>query len=123
MYIQLMLPCENHLSYLLLDCPKQRRINIMNIFTPKIQTVGSIKDFLTASPVKVTTEAMTVGALTGALITLISRTDTVLAGPMADKMVKAMDPLIDLIQGLSYPVGFIMITAGFLVVMTGNKQK
>jgi hypothetical protein len=39
------------------------------------------------------------------------------------KIISAFNPIIQLIQGLSYPVGFIMLTAGFLVMMTGNRQK
>jgi hypothetical protein len=42
---------------------------------------------------------------------------------MTNTIVHAIDPLIQLVQGLSYPVGFIMICAGALVVMTGNRQK
>jgi hypothetical protein len=91
-------------------------------FTPKVQTVGSIKDFLTPS-LNQTGEAMTVGALGAMGILLISKADTVLAAGIAEKIIGAFDPLIQLIQGISYPVGFIMITAGFLVMMTGNRQK
>jgi hypothetical protein len=91
-------------------------------FTPKVQCVGSIKDFLAPSPGLVG-EAMTVGALTGMGILLVSKADTVLAAGIADKIIQACQPIIQLIQGISYPVGFIMITAGFLVMMTGNRQK
>jgi hypothetical protein len=92
------------------------------LFTPKIQTVGSIKDFLAPSP-KLVGEAMTIGALTGMGILLVSKADTVLAVGIADKIIQACQPIIQLIQGISYPVGFIMITAGFLIMMTGNRQK
>jgi hypothetical protein len=92
------------------------------IFTEKIQTVGSIKDFLAPSPGLVG-EAMAVGALAGMGILLVSKADHVFASGVADKIIRAFDPLIQLIQGISYPVGFIMITAGFLVMMTGNRQK
>ncbi|MEH7254351.1 hypothetical protein V7111_19710 [Neobacillus niacini] len=91
-------------------------------FTPKVQTVGSIKDFLAPSPGLVG-EAVTVGALGAMGILLVSKADTVLGAGIAEKIIGAFDPLIQLIQGISYPVGFIMITAGFLVMMTGNRQK
>lgn len=93
------------------------------MFASRIETVGSIKDFLAESPVKIVGEAMTVGALTGVMVTVLSKTESVLASGIGDKIVHAFDPLIQVIQGLSYPVGFVMITAGFLVIMTGNRQK
>lgn len=96
---------------------------MMSIFEPKIQTVGSVKEFLTQSPVKLAGEAMTVGALTGAAIATLSRADTAIAGSISERIIHAFDPIVQVVQGLSYPVGFIMITAGFLVIMTGNKQK
>lgn len=92
------------------------------IFTPKVQTVGSIKDFLGESP-KLTGEAMTVGALGAMGIAILSRTDLAFASSITDKIIRAVDPIVQLIQGISYPVGFIMIAAGFLVIMTGNRQK
>lgn len=92
------------------------------IFTPKVQTVGSIKDFLGESP-RLTGEAMTVGALGAMGIAILSRADLVSASSITDKIIKAVDPIVQLIQGISYPVGFIMIAAGFLVIMTGNRQK
>lgn len=95
----------------------------LRLFEPKVQTVGSIKDFLTESPVKLAGEAMTVGALTGALMTTLSRSDMAMAGSLSERIIHAFDPIVEIVQGLSYPVGFIMITAGFLVIMTGNKQK
>lgn len=95
----------------------------LRLFEPKVQTVGNIKDFLAESPVKLAGEAMTVGALAGALVATLSRTDMAMAGSLSERIIHAFDPIVEIVQGLSYPVGFIMITAGFLVIMTGNKQK
>jgi len=92
-------------------------------FSPKVERVGTIKDFLVKSPAKTAGEAMTAGALTGTFMAILSKADMVLAGTMTDKIVNGFQPIIELIQGLSYPVGFIMISAGFLVIMTGNRQK
>jgi hypothetical protein len=93
------------------------------LFFSKAKTVGSIKDFLEKRPVKQTSEAMTAGALTGVLLATLSKPEFVYASGVADKIVRAFDPIIQVIQGLSYPVGFIMICSGFLVIMTGNRQK
>lgn len=38
-------------------------------------------------------------------------------------IMRAFDPIIDLLQGISYPVAFIMISGGFLLVMTGQKHR
>jgi hypothetical protein len=109
------------------------------MFNQKVETVGGIKDFLAPNPAKrkaVGTALAGIGI--GALATLMptipqstSQAIPAMALPMpilgsigvADKIIRACDPIIQLIQGVSYPVGFIMITAGFLVIMTGNRQK
>lgn len=111
-------------------------------FGTKQETIGSITDFLTESPIK-KKEKDLLGSffLTGVgvgLVNLLNVKQTmvadvvpVLAMPMpilgvsgiAGKIISAFEPVIQIIQGLSYPVGFIMLTAGFLVIMTGNRQK
>jgi formate/nitrite transporter FocA (FNT family) len=105
------------------------------LFTQKVETVGGIKDFLAQSPAKrKMVGSLIAGAGIGTLATLIPHTQQAvpaMAMPMpalglmnmTDMITKAVDPLIQLVQGLSYPVGFIMICAGALVIMTGNKQK
>lgn len=105
------------------------------IFTPKVETVGGIKDFLEVAPVKKKhLGTLLTGIGVGVLATIIPTSPqavTAMAMPMpvlgtigiAEKIIRACDPIIQLIQGVSYPVGFIMITAGFLVIMTGNRQK
>lgn len=45
------------------------------------------------------------------------------ASGMTDVIMKAFDPIVDLMQGMSYPVAFIMISGGFLLIMTGQKSK
>jgi hypothetical protein len=40
-----------------------------------------------------------------------------------DKVVKAFDPLIGLVQALSYPVAMIVVLGGALFVMIGDKSK
>ena len=95
----------------------------LRLFEPKIQTVGSVKDFLAERPVRLAGEAMTVGALAGATIVTMTKSESVLASSMSNTIINAFDPLIEVVQGLGYPVGFIMICAGALVIMTGNKQK
>lgn len=46
-----------------------------------------------------------------------------LASGIQERIIGAFDPLIQLLQGISYPVAFLMITAGFLLIMTGQKSR
>lgn len=104
------------------------------IFTEKVQTVGGIKDFLSASPTKIKILSGSLAGLTvGTIATMVQPTPEAvpaMAMPMpilglgvADKIIHAFDPIVQLLQGLSYPVCFIMLSAGFLVIMTGNRAK
>nr|WP_241254566.1 pilin [Brevibacillus sp. SYP-B805] len=45
------------------------------------------------------------------------------ASGIADKIVNAFNPIIDLTQGLAYPISFLMITGGFLLIMIGQRSK
>jgi hypothetical protein len=42
---------------------------------------------------------------------------------ITDKIIKAFDPITDLMKGLSYPTCFIMMAAGILLMISGNKHK
>lgn len=92
-------------------------------FTPRIETVGSVRDFLAENRKKEVSgenKFLRVTSLTAALSAYAS---TASAASIQEKIVHAFDPLIELVQALAYPVGFTMICAGFLVVMTGNRHK
>jgi hypothetical protein len=107
------------------------------IFSPKVQTVGSVKDFLVETRAERISTTSKKVFLSGVAIGIINQIPPLhLAVPtmamgtpilgtisVTEKIISAFNPIIQLIQGLSYPVGFIMITAGFLVMMTGNRQK
>ncbi|MCL6586961.1 MAG: hypothetical protein K6T72_10700 [Anoxybacillus sp.] len=92
-------------------------------FTPRIETVGSVRDFLAESRKKEVngeSKFLPVMLSTAALSAYAS---TASAASIQDKIIHAFDPLIELVQALAYPVGFTMICAGFLVIMTGNRHK
>ena len=40
-----------------------------------------------------------------------------------ERMMNAFDPLIDLVQGLAYPVAMVVVLGGALFVMIGNSEK
>lgn len=42
---------------------------------------------------------------------------------IADKIITSFDPVTDLMKGLSYPTCFIMMAAGILLIISGNKHK
>ncbi|EMT54694.1 hypothetical protein I532_03780 [Brevibacillus borstelensis AK1] len=45
------------------------------------------------------------------------------ASGIADRIIRAFDPLIEVAQGVSYPVAFLMICGGFLLIMVGQRSK
>jgi hypothetical protein len=45
------------------------------------------------------------------------------ASGLQDRIISAFDPLIQLLQGLAYPISFLMLTAGGLLIMTGQKSR
>lgn len=109
-----------------------KTVNIGNKwFQPKVQTVGSIHDFLAPSPESpdlagesMLSQFVAATSLTGVLTSvLFSAQPAFAASAITNRIISAFNPIVDIIQGLAYPVGFIMITAGALVVMTGNRQK
>jgi hypothetical protein len=101
--------------------------------TQKVQTVGNIKDFLAPSPAEKIKTASKIAVLTGFSVGLINQIQPLVVSAIGipgihqksivERIIEACDPVIQLIQGVSYPVAFIMICAGFLVIMTGNRQK
>lgn len=46
-----------------------------------------------------------------------------LASGIQTRIIGAFDPIIQLLQGISYPVAFVMLTCGFLLIMTGQKSR
>jgi hypothetical protein len=46
-----------------------------------------------------------------------------ITGVITEKTVNAFDPIVDLLQGLSYPISLIVMMCGGIVWMIGNKEK
>jgi hypothetical protein len=63
---------------------------------------------------------LTVAGLTTAFVLRLNPAE---ASAIAEKISGAFQPVIDLVQGVAYPVYFLLLTGGFLVIMTGNKSK
>lgn len=68
-------------------------------------------------------EALTISSVSGSTgLALFSGTPTYAMG-MSDRIITAFDPIIELVQGVSYPVCFLMISGGFLLIMLGQRHK
>jgi hypothetical protein len=67
--------------------------------------------------------AITKMSMAGVVTTAIGGGSSAHASSMGDIIVKACDPIIELLQGVSYPVAFIMVTGGFLLIMTGQTSR
>jgi hypothetical protein len=67
--------------------------------------------------------AVTKMSMAGVVATAFGSGSSAHASALGDVIIKACDPIIDLLQGVSYPVAFIMITGGFLLIMTGQTSR
>ncbi len=47
----------------------------------------------------------------------------VAAADMTTRIIGAFDPIISLVQGIAYPVTFLMISGGFLLIILGQRSK
>ncbi|WP_339167127.1 TrbC/VirB2 family protein [Brevibacillus sp. FSL L8-0520] len=61
--------------------------------------------------------------LAGATAAYVLRLEPASAAGIADRIVSAFNPLIELVQGVSYPVAFLMICGSFLLIMVGQRSK
>lgn len=62
-------------------------------------------------------------SMAGVALHTVFRSKEAHAGAIGDVILHAFDPIIDLLQGCSYPVAFLMMTAGFLLIMTGQTSR
>jgi hypothetical protein len=67
--------------------------------------------------------AITQMSMAGVASNLMFGSSSASASGIGDVVMKAFDPIVDLLQGVSYPVAFIMISAGFILIMTGQTYR
>lgn len=67
--------------------------------------------------------AITKYSLAGLITEMTLKASPVHASVLGDVVLKAFSPIIDLVQGISYPVAFLMISGGFILIMTGQTSR
>lgn len=118
-------------------------------FQPKIQTVGSISEFLNydglsdikrglkkfnkkakARGLKASLTTLATGATVISVTANLLTSHAYAAGPTEyvksqakEKIVEAFMPLVDMIQALSYPIALVMLTGGALMFMINQKDR
>lgn len=97
------------------------------VFMKKMETIpfnefmqGDWKEKARARKKEQMNLAVTKMSMAGVVVTAFGSGTPAHASMMGDIIMKACDPIIDLLQGISYPVAFIMMTGGFLLIMTGQ---
>lgn len=58
-----------------------------------------------------------------AAVGLLLLTPAMAAAATKDVIIRAMYPIIELAQGISYPLTFLMVVGGMLLIITGNRAK
>lgn len=61
--------------------------------------------------------------VTAGTVYALHSTQASAAGYITNKIIHAFDPIIELCQACSYPVAFLGMSAGFLLIMLGQKSK
>lgn len=62
-------------------------------------------------------------AMAGVPVSMLLSADNVFAMDIQGKIMSAFMPVVDLVQGITYPVALIMLSGGMLLIMMGQKHK
>jgi hypothetical protein len=101
------------------------------LFQPKIQTVGTISEFLSGEKTVKRFKRHGIKAaltITGSTILLTFTgvdfaSAATVSGMVHEKITNAFMPLVELVKGLSYPIALVIMSGGSLMLMLGNKEK
>lgn len=98
----------------------------------KVKTVGTISEFMAGKHRKQARDYKPIikaGVAVSVTVLAVGFGDVSLAsagavqGVVTQKVVTAFEPLIELVQALSYPIGLVMMLGGGLFVMIGNADR
>lgn len=112
------------------------------LLAQKIQSVGGISDFLNVKTeeipkkkkigVGLATTGLIAGGMAASSFPLFPHAVPAMAtmpmpilgfGSISTKIIHAFDPVVSLLQGLSFPICLIYLTCGFFVIAAGKKQQ
>ena len=101
------------------------------LFQPKIQTVGTISEFLRGKQTgRKAAKHGIKAALTvagGTILLTFTGVDfanaATVSGVVYEKITNAFMPLVEIVKGLSYPIALVIMSGGALMLMLGNKEK
>jgi hypothetical protein len=99
----------------------------------KIKRVGTISEFMSGKGCDVARfdkrKAIKIGVTVGVTVLSLTFGDVSFAaagavqGVVAERVVAAFEPLVELVKALSYPIGLVMMMGGGLTVMIGNSDR
>ncbi|PGR00693.1 hypothetical protein [Priestia megaterium] len=95
----------------------------------KIQTVGTVKEFLAGQEKKVKQGWVPLAAAGSALPLILNTMPTFSFAAtntsidVSQKVISAFDPLTELVKGLSYPLAFLAFSAAGIYWLIGNRPK
>lgn len=95
----------------------------------KIQTVGTVKEFLTGQEKKVKQDWVPLAAAGSSLPLILNTMPTFSFAATSEtvdvsqKVISAFMPLTDLVKGLSYPLAFLAFSASGIYWLIGNRPK
>ena len=49
--------------------------------------------------------------------------ESIISSTLSHKIMNAFDPIIQMVQGSAYPIGFIMMSGGFILIMMGQTTR
>lgn len=99
-------------------------------FNNKVETVGTVREFLAGDHKKKQRKEWRVSdavIVAGALVFTFAGIDLTSAatvdGFVYERINNAFMPLVELVKGLSYPIALVILSAGALMIMIGNREK
>jgi hypothetical protein len=99
----------------------------MGIFTKKTEVIN-FRDFMDGSFREkerlAKEEKQTAMFMAGIPVSMLLSTDHASAAvDITGKIMTAFNPVVELVQGISYPVALIMLSGGMLLIMMGQKHR
>lgn len=94
---------------------------LARVNNPKVKRI--IRTTATIVILGKTAPLLIIPALAAQVVTPEALPVAALSDAVRSKIIHAFDPLIEVVKALSYPIAAVMITAGCLFIMVGNKEK